>query len=311
MTCPPLRIQVRPPGDTPARVLEVPGPSVVIGRGRAAQVRLPGADVSAAHARLQWSADALRAEDLGSENGTRMGEQQLLPGRTYALGWGEPLHIADYVLTVLDPDASAPAELMGEEGTATLAAHLLRDLAGDREAARLRVRDPAGQERIVGLVPGERFRMGRDAGCQVQLDDPDLSREHAELRMAATGATLRDLASKNGISVNGEPWTTGSLRHGDVIRLGGCEAWYEDPAEALLEELDHASQEPPPDQDEDADPPPPPAELPLESKVSEGGLQTPDKKQEDAAPGGLHWVLVGIGLVLMGTAAYLMVILFL
>ena len=133
-----------PSNDSPDRVLELAGPSVIIGRGRAAQVRLPGQDVSAAHARLQWTDGGLRVEDLGSVNGTRAASQSLEPGRTYSLDWGATVQIADHQLTVLDPatpETATPASplLTGDAGTATLAAHLVRDMAGDRDSARLRV----------------------------------------------------------------------------------------------------------------------------------------------------------------------------
>jgi pSer/pThr/pTyr-binding forkhead associated (FHA) protein len=294
--------------------LELAGPSVVVGRSHAAQVRLPGTDVSGAHARLQWADGGLRVEDLGSVNGTRAGERSLAPGRTYPLAWGEPLCIADYVLTVLDPAAESAVALSGEAGTATLAAHLVRDMAGGRDAARLHVRDRAGHERRVPLAPGQRLRLGRGPGCEVRLADPDLSREHAEVCMAAEGATLRDLGSKNGVTVNGAPWTeTGPLRHGDVIRLGSCEARYEDPAEALLAELNRPRDEDAPVDDPDLgtgtgigtgladDPPAPSPALP----------ELEPAPRPPPSPGRLgRTLLIVLGLTLMGAAVYLLLWLF-
>ena len=46
-----------------------------------------------------------------------------------------------------------------------------------------------------------RLRIGRDPGCEVRLTDPDVSRHHAELRIAATGITVRDLGSTNGTRI--------------------------------------------------------------------------------------------------------------
>jgi pSer/pThr/pTyr-binding forkhead associated (FHA) protein len=254
----PLRIRVQGPGPGPGKgtgagpsyILELPGPAAVVGRSRAAHVRLPDSDVSGAHARLLRTAGGLQVEDLGSANGTRAGHQSLIPGRTYELAPGAPVTVGDYTLTVLDaadpvapvgpPHAMSLPPLRGEAGTATLAAHLVRDMLAGRDGARLRVQDPAGQEQLVPLALGDRVRLGRDPACRIRLEDPDLSRAHAEVHLAPGGATLQDLGSKHGVTVNGVAWTRagpGPLRHGDEVRLGGSTAWFEDPAEALLAEL--------------------------------------------------------------------------
>lgn len=312
-----------PSNDSPDRVLELAGPSVIIGRGRGAQLRLPGEDVSAAHARLQWTDGGLRVEDLGSVNGTRAASQSLEPGRTYSLDWGAPVHIADYQLTVLDPatpGTAIPASplLTDEAGTATLAAHLVRDMAGDRDSARLRVQDPTGAEQVVPMAPGDRLRLGRDPGCQVRLADPDLSREHVEIRMSAAGATLRDLASKNGVTVNGaERLSLADLHHGDVIRLGGSTAWYEDPAEALLAELNQLPDGDPPADPSTGEPPPEPDPHAESESGADPPTPTPTTRPQknhsrpEASPGRLgRALLIGLGLTLMGAAIYLLLWLF-
>ena len=55
-------------------------------------------------------------------------------------------------------------------------------------------------------VSGPRFLIGRDEGCDLVLDDPKVSREHAEI-VAGTGPLriLRDLGSANGTLVDGRP----------------------------------------------------------------------------------------------------------
>jgi len=65
--------------------------------------------------------------------------------------------------------------------------------------------------------------LGRDAGCDVQLDGHDVSRRHAALRKVGSevGATIADLGSRNGVRVNGRPIATAPLAAQDVVRLGG------------------------------------------------------------------------------------------
>jgi hypothetical protein len=55
-------------------------------------------------------------------------------------------------------------------------------------------------------ISGPRFLVGRDEGCDLVLDDPKVSREHAEI-VAGAGPLriLRDLGSANGTLVNGQP----------------------------------------------------------------------------------------------------------
>jgi hypothetical protein len=59
--------------------------------------------------------------------------------------------------------------------------------------------------------------IGRAAECDVRLDDPGVSRRHAELRYAEGSVELVDLGSTNGVSVNGTPSGRATLRDGDRI----------------------------------------------------------------------------------------------
>jgi pSer/pThr/pTyr-binding forkhead associated (FHA) protein len=81
--------------------------------------------------------------------------------------------------------------------------------------------------RLVSLVDGREYavpsaglRLGRDADCDIVVPGNDVSRNHAELSLGASGYIVRDI-SANGVFVNGA--RTGDaqpLRRGDVIRIG-------------------------------------------------------------------------------------------
>jgi hypothetical protein len=63
--------------------------------------------------------------------------------------------------------------------------------------------------------------VGRSASCQVTLDDPLVSREHARIRIDGASATVEDLRSRNGVQVGGHPIThIAALTNGDRIRIG-------------------------------------------------------------------------------------------
>jgi len=77
------------------------------------------------------------------------------------------------------------------------------------------------------VLPAGVFVIGRGADCQLTLDDPQVSRRHAALRVDADGASLEDLGSRNGVFLNGvrversEP-----LHDGDQIRIGAQDFGY-------------------------------------------------------------------------------------
>lgn len=63
--------------------------------------------------------------------------------------------------------------------------------------------------------------VGRSANCQVTLDDPLVSREHARIRIQGASAVVDDLGSRNGVQVGGQPVVRSApLANGDRIRIG-------------------------------------------------------------------------------------------
>ena len=68
------------------------------------------------------------------------------------------------------------------------------------------------------------FRIGRAAEADLSLADSDVSRFHAELMVSLEGAQVRDLESKNGVTVDGRQLASGgqaALAHGSTLALGG------------------------------------------------------------------------------------------
>ena len=68
------------------------------------------------------------------------------------------------------------------------------------------------------------FAVGRNATCQLSLDDPLVSRRHALLAVNDEGVTIEDLQSRNGVLVNGKKITERvPLQVGDRILIGAQE----------------------------------------------------------------------------------------
>ncbi len=76
-----------------------------------------------------------------------------------------------------------------------------------------------GTNRRFDLQVGRNL-IGRGTDSDLQLLDQGVSRRHAELRWDGNYATVYDLGSTNGTSVNGHDVASHVLRHGDVIRVG-------------------------------------------------------------------------------------------
>lgn len=69
-------------------------------------------------------------------------------------------------------------------------------------------------------VDRRRLLIGRSKECDVQLEDPNVSRRHAELRQEGASYWIVDLDSTNGLEVNGRRLKRAKLEHGDRVTIG-------------------------------------------------------------------------------------------
>ena len=63
--------------------------------------------------------------------------------------------------------------------------------------------------------------IGRLPESTLVLEDPNVSRQHAEIRPSGTGFVLADLGSTNGSKVNGIKVSERVLQDGDELTFGG------------------------------------------------------------------------------------------
>lgn len=196
-----------------------------IGRDPAGGVLLADESVSRKHAEVFiLPSGQVRIRDLGSANGTvvngrRLGERELAVGDEIRLGAAvlrlgrteeaarpavaAPAGVAE-AKTVLGPRPGA--------GAAAATAPTAPKLELEFKGAKRTLKDGA-------------LRIGRAPDCDIVIDDDaQVSRYHAEVRVAADQAVVRDLGSSNGTRVNGEK-VAGErpLQDGDRIGIGGQE----------------------------------------------------------------------------------------
>ena len=88
----------------------------------------------------------------------------------------------------------------------------------------LLVLDPAVGHAVVRLHPGQTCTIGRGPANSIVLHDERSSRFHAEVIPVATGWKVRDVGSRNGTIVGGEPLAGARpLVPGDMILVGGTQ----------------------------------------------------------------------------------------
>jgi pSer/pThr/pTyr-binding forkhead associated (FHA) protein len=92
--------------------------------------------------------------------------------------------------------------------------------------------DELGVEREVAVltwdgqtkrVDKRRILLGRSRESDIQVEDPNVSRRHAELRQEGASYWIVDLESTNGIEVNGQRVQRAKLDSGDTFTVGSTE----------------------------------------------------------------------------------------
>lgn len=103
-----------------------------------------------------------------------------------------------------------------------------RSNASVTAAAGQRVTDSAVRNaKVVLEIGGQRHpvnppgvTLGRGSTVGLKIDDPGISRAHAEIRFVGGGVEVADLGSTNGVIVDGRRVDSAPLQNGSQIRLG-------------------------------------------------------------------------------------------
>lgn len=129
--------------------------------------------------------------------------------------------VQEYVRQYNDQNDGQPLaiSLMTQVSNKDTASHaiLISGFCNDGHVIRLVV----DQGRIEAGQPG--LSIGRAEHCDMILDDPTVSREHALVQHQSGFFSLRDLGSSNGTFLNGKRLVVGassSIRSGDRIKIG-------------------------------------------------------------------------------------------
>jgi S1-C subfamily serine protease len=199
-------------GPDEGAVADVKGDRFLIGRDADCDLTLEDPEVSRRHASMRLLPDG-QAEitDLGSGNGTIVNGRRITAPTI--LQGGEELRLAGTTIKTDRPGAR----------TAIATGETVPRASETVTAAPMRLVVTSGPDSGKGAdVKGDRFLIGRDADCDLTLEDPEVSRRHASVRLLPDGrAEVTDLGARNGTIVNGRRITApATLEGGEELRLG-------------------------------------------------------------------------------------------
>jgi ABC-type multidrug transport system ATPase subunit/pSer/pThr/pTyr-binding forkhead associated (FHA) protein/ABC-type multidrug transport system permease subunit len=171
------------------RRVDVAPDGLTIGRDPDNDLVLDAELVSRHHAAIRRRGDGFELVDLDSKNGTLV-DGKPLHGAARALSGGETIGVGGQEIRVLVGPVTA-----AHDGGAQV------------------------EGRLVAL-DGERLTIGRDPANALVLDDPNVSRFHAEVIARDGRVELRDLRSRNGTRIDGRTVRHAALETGAEVSIG-------------------------------------------------------------------------------------------
>lgn len=306
-----LSVFIRSGEATPPPSITFDAPRVVVGRGEGCDIRLPDPSVSHRHASFRQRGAEYLILDEGSTNGTFVGPVRLPPQTPRVVRTGDAIRFGRVWLEVrVEPVAPTQQSALA---TKEIALGLVAGaLAAEGDAVTVRVTVVEGPDagRELTLADFDRpYVVGRGAGVALPLTDEDVSRRHVELTRRGDRVLIRDLGSKNGATLDGEPVPverTAPWRKGATLALGATRLTLVDPLAEALAELERAPDERMPE-DESVEPPPGTASSPADpppgtERPAEPALAVSRPRPAPARPGRRGWQWSDTAFVLVALA---------
>jgi pSer/pThr/pTyr-binding forkhead associated (FHA) protein len=191
-------------------MVELDAGELTIGRDQDRQLVLPSASVSRRHARIVVQDGRPCIVDEGSANGVLINGVRI-NGPT-AIGPSTRIDVAEFRISI---------ESLSSHGSQALPLPGAPAPAPQPQGTGLRFVAEGGpyDGREFNLPPGG-LKVGRATDNDLVLDDPSLSRHHAQVTRAGGKLEVEDLGSSNGTFVNGRRIGKSGVAPGDVVRFG-------------------------------------------------------------------------------------------
>jgi pSer/pThr/pTyr-binding forkhead associated (FHA) protein/thioredoxin reductase/ferredoxin len=184
------------------RATPVPPKGITIGRHPECGLVVDDGQVSALHCKLVVGPEGPVLTDLGSSNGTFVGEERLARDVGRLLQPGEIARVGSHLLRVRAP---RPAAIVPSVETTRYFVDVVEGAPTQRAEIR------AGAPLSIGRLP--------TAG--IVTNDPQASGQHCSVSLAGEVLTLEDVGSRNGTFLHERRLTAPArMQHGDVFRVG-------------------------------------------------------------------------------------------
>ncbi len=168
-----------------------------IGQDRRNQLALSDDGIAAFHAEIRQESGLYYISDCDSEGGTFVNDERI--SARYQLRSEDRVRLGEVELLMVDPAKSKPKA----EATQRW---FLQVIKGEHEGKKFHV---SGS-----------MTFGRSVKCELCFSDAELSRRHCEFFLKGDVLEVKDLASANGVMVNGEKLGAAVLQPGDQVRMG-------------------------------------------------------------------------------------------
>lgn len=168
-----------------------------LGQDKRNNLVLGDVGISAFHAEIRQDSGLYYISDCDSEQGTFVNDERI--ASRYQLRSGDCVRLGDVEIQLTDPSKTAPRAEVGQRW-------FLQVVQGEHEGKKFHV---SGS-----------MTFGRSVKCELCFSDAQLSRRHCEFFLRDEGLEVKDLASANGVQVNGEKTAAAVLKPGDQLRMG-------------------------------------------------------------------------------------------
>lgn len=168
-----------------------------LGQDKRNNLVLVDAGISAFHAEIRQDSGLYYISDCDSELGTFVNDERI--ASRYQLRSGDCLRLGEVELQLTDPGKAAPRAEASQRW-------FLQVIQGEHEGKKFHV---SGS-----------MTFGRSVKCELCFSDAQLSRRHCEFFLRDEVLEVKDLASANGVQVNGEKAAAAVLKPGDQVRMG-------------------------------------------------------------------------------------------
>jgi len=196
------------------REIKAFGSEIYIGAGEDNNIRLCDSrrTVSRRHIRLIIMDRRIYVEDLGSKNGTFIGDRgnRIPPKKIIKVDVSEIIYIGPNVRVRIE-------QLMGYECEGIVRTNLATSI---KEKIDRKTGEVLKKRRHLEIPSDRSVVIGRSSDCDYIIDHPQVSRHHARITLQLDGILVEDLGSKNGTFVNGRRINRDLMDEGDILGIG-------------------------------------------------------------------------------------------